>query len=142
MDLERQQAQHDLVIARAKVEAEAAVQQREVELKYAAGAYAAGRRGADRAEWRRDSRAIMAEALSWLQQMLGGEDSAGDAPARRRIRHRGGALQYLQDVLSGTARPAADGAQDNYGPNALLLPTQCAASRGGHPAARWMSRWG
>lgn len=45
MDLEQQQAQHDLVIARAKVEAEAQLAQREVELKYAAGAYAAGRGG-------------------------------------------------------------------------------------------------
>jgi hypothetical protein len=43
--LEQQQAQHDLVIARAKVEAEAAVKQREVELKFAAGAYAAGQGG-------------------------------------------------------------------------------------------------
>jgi len=43
--LEQQQAQHDLIIARAKVEAEAAVKQREVELKFAAGAYAAGQGG-------------------------------------------------------------------------------------------------
>jgi hypothetical protein len=45
MELERQQAQHDLIIARSKVEAEAAVKQREVELKFAAGAYAAGQGG-------------------------------------------------------------------------------------------------
>jgi hypothetical protein len=45
MELEQQKAQHDLIIARAKVEAEAAVKQREVELKFAAGAYAAGQGG-------------------------------------------------------------------------------------------------
>ena len=59
----------------------------------------------------------MADPLSWLQQMLGGEvppSSADQAPSDTGPV----ALQYLQDVLSGKVAAGSPMLQNNYDPNA------------------------